>query len=220
VSLSSEILEVAGSGCFAAGTRLLTPTGSKAIEEFVPGDAILSRSEDDPVGPVEASVVEEVFVRTLPLITVDVDGKVIRTTARHPFFAVGKGWTQAAALRPGDRLLSHNGATPVVRAVAESGDVETVYNMRVAEYHTYFVSGDAWGFSVWAHNVCKVQRLTTERPTPSIGSFKAHEEVLVTRALKGQTHLGVFFPQQGADLGDVILINTANAGRPGFLESS
>jgi hypothetical protein len=27
-----------------------------------------------------------------------------------------------------------------------------VYNMRVAEYHTYFVGCEAWGFSVWAHN--------------------------------------------------------------------
>jgi hypothetical protein len=27
-----------------------------------------------------------------------------------------------------------------------------VYNCRVAEYHTYFVGDEGWGFSVWAHN--------------------------------------------------------------------
>jgi len=31
-------------------------------------------------------------------------------------------------------------------------EVETVYNLRVAEHHTYFVGSEAWGFSVWAHN--------------------------------------------------------------------
>jgi hypothetical protein len=25
--------------------------------------------------------------------------------------------------------------------------------MKVAEYHTYFVGGEDWGFSVWSHNV-------------------------------------------------------------------
>jgi filamentous hemagglutinin len=30
--------------------------------------------------------------------------------------------------------------------------VATVYNLRVAEYHTYFVGSLEWGFSVWAHN--------------------------------------------------------------------
>ena len=30
--------------------------------------------------------------------------------------------------------------------------VETVYNFRVANCHTYFVGCAEWGFSVWAHN--------------------------------------------------------------------
>ena len=28
----------------------------------------------------------------------------------------------------------------------------TVYNLRVADYHTYFVGSREWGFSVWAHH--------------------------------------------------------------------
>jgi hypothetical protein len=38
--------------------------------------------------------------------------------------------------------------------VFHTGCVETVYNVRVAEFSTYFVGGDEWGFSVWAHNAC------------------------------------------------------------------
>src|SRR5262249_4337515 len=38
--------------------------------------------------------------------------------------------------------------------VYDTGKYETVYNFRVAEYHTYFVGSEEWGFSVWAHNAC------------------------------------------------------------------
>jgi hypothetical protein len=30
--------------------------------------------------------------------------------------------------------------------------VTTVYNLRVADFHTYFVGGGLWGFDVWVHN--------------------------------------------------------------------
>src|SRR5262249_42878521 len=49
-----------GPGCFPAGTSLLTPQGSKRIEEFRPGDLILSRAETEPSGVVEAKEVQEV----------------------------------------------------------------------------------------------------------------------------------------------------------------
>jgi hypothetical protein len=39
--------------CFAAGTPLLTASGSKPIEDFRVGDLLLSASEDDPAGPIE-----------------------------------------------------------------------------------------------------------------------------------------------------------------------
>jgi len=39
-----------------------------------------------------------------------------------------------------------------VEGVRNTGREEVVYNGRVAEYHTYFVGDDEWGFSLWAHN--------------------------------------------------------------------
>jgi hypothetical protein len=39
-----------------------------------------------------------------------------------------------------------------VEEVFDTGQYETVYNVRIADYHTYFVGGEDWGFSVWAHN--------------------------------------------------------------------
>ena len=52
-------------GCFAAGTPLLTPDGSKLIEEFKPGDWILARPEGDPEATPIPKMVEEVFQTTL-----------------------------------------------------------------------------------------------------------------------------------------------------------
>jgi hypothetical protein len=55
-------------------------------------------------------------------------------------------------LQVGDLLRSHDGQWLPVQAVTDSGEVTTVYNLRVAEYHTYFVGSRDWGFSVWSHN--------------------------------------------------------------------
>jgi len=41
-----------------------------------------------------------------------------------------------------------------VENVFETGDTETVYNFRVADWHTYFVGDKDWDFEVWVHNAC------------------------------------------------------------------
>lgn len=80
----------------------------------------------------------------------------IGTTLEHPFFALGKGWTPAGELTIGDRIPGLNARESVsVRGVSETGRHEKVYNLRVADFHTYFVGGADWGFALWAHNACK-----------------------------------------------------------------
>jgi len=65
---------------------------------------------------------------------------------------LGRGWVFARELVAGDKLSTHEGRWVTVEAVTDSGEVTTVYNVRVADYHTYFVGCQEWGFSVWAHN--------------------------------------------------------------------
>jgi hypothetical protein len=140
--------------CFAAGTPLLTPNGWKPIEEFKVGDEILSAPEDDPNGPVEVRRVEEVFVRTSPLLGLTLGGWLVRTTTEHPFYVQGKGWTKAWFLCDGDLLRSHDGQSIPLEYLCGTSPAETVYNLRIGDYHTYFVGKPEWGFSVWAHNSC------------------------------------------------------------------
>jgi hypothetical protein len=67
---------------------------------------------------------------------------------------MNQGWRCADELQPGDLLRSHDGKWTPVDAVTDAGEVTTVYNVRIAEYHTYFVGSREWGWSVWAHNDC------------------------------------------------------------------
>jgi len=140
--------------CFAPDTPLLTPEGSKQICEFQPGDQILSAPENNPSAPPRIQIVEEVFKNEGRLFNLHVRGKIIRTTALHPFYVLDQGWKPAVDLEPGDMLRSHDGQWVPVEGVADSGEDSLVYNLRVSEDHTYFVGGREWGFSAWAHNLC------------------------------------------------------------------
>jgi hypothetical protein len=163
--------------CFAAGTPLLTGDGSsKAIEDFWPGDVVLSRHEFDPEGRAEAKVVEEVFTTTARIWELRAGGRVIRTTAEHPFFARGRGWVPAAELRPGDELLSDFGVWTAVEGLDDSGSDEAVYNLRIADYHTYFVGASDWGWSAWAHNVC-VGVVLENQVQRELGAIEAYLQI-------------------------------------------
>ncbi|MBY0456779.1 MAG: HINT domain-containing protein, partial [Gemmataceae bacterium] len=141
-----------------AGTPVLTPGGWTPIEELAEGAFVLSRDEHDPAAVSRrvlqtfARRVLQRFVRVSPVLNLHAGGQIIGTTGEHPFWAEGKGWVPAGALQIGDVLLSHDGQTVAVEGVADSGRVETVYNVEVDEHHTYFVGCQEWGFSVWAHN--------------------------------------------------------------------
>jgi hypothetical protein len=92
------------------------------------------------------------FVRVSPVLNLHVGGRLIGTTAEHPFYVADRGWLPAAELRIGDWVVAERGDPIRVEGIADSGRVETVYNLEVEDDHTYFVGEESWGFAVWAHN--------------------------------------------------------------------
>jgi hypothetical protein len=46
-----------------------------------------------------------------------------------------------------------------------------VYNLRIAEYHTYFVGSAEWGFSVWTHNMCAKAAVPNDEPPANLPGF-------------------------------------------------
>ena len=138
--------------CFAADAPMRTPGGSVRADAVAAGMNLLSRDEFDPEGAVVAKAVEEVFVRQGLITDLRAGGRTIRSTFEHPFFVDGKGWTPLNRIAAGDAVWTEAGGWVGVDAVEETGEWETVYNFRIADFHTYFVGCDEWGFSVWAHN--------------------------------------------------------------------
>src|SRR5205807_9455 len=111
-----------------------------------------SCNEHDAYGAIEYKRVEEIFVTFAQIWHVHAGDKVIRTTGEHPFYVWDKGWVPTFKLRPGDKLRTEDGSFVVVDESIDAGYCENVYNCRVADHHTYFVGGEDWSFSVWAHN--------------------------------------------------------------------
>jgi hypothetical protein len=140
--------------CFAVGTPLQTPDGWRNIEAIQAGEYVLARDEYDPSGEVLPKVVEEVFVTEGLIWHLHTGGRVVRTTAEHPFWIWARGWVPYNQLKVGDWLFTLDGLCVQVEDLLDTGKYETLYNIRVADFHTYFVGCDEWGFSVWAHNEC------------------------------------------------------------------
>lgn len=138
--------------CFAAGTPVLTPEGAKRIEELCEGDLVLSRDEHNLEAPVEAKRIEETRQGDSPILKLNVNGRLIRVTDLHPFFVIGHGWTPAGKLQIGDRIMTDGERLVVVEGVVETERSVPVFNLRVADHHTYFVGEKDWGFAVWTHN--------------------------------------------------------------------
>jgi hypothetical protein len=142
----------ARAACFVAGTQVLMADGTrKAIEDVKVGDKVASRNVT--TGKDETHTVTRTFVHhDVVLYEVKVDGGKVTTTADHPFYVHGLGWTAVKDLRPGDELDRADGTTVTVEAVIATGRTATVYNFEVEGVHDYYVqAGTHW---VLVHNDC------------------------------------------------------------------
>jgi hypothetical protein len=139
-------------GCFAAGTPLLTPNGGRRIEEIRRGDRVMAIPEGNPEAEPVPCEVEEIFENYMPTLDLRVNGRTVRTTAEHPFWVRDRGWVAAQELGVGDQLRTYEGRWVPVEGTDGPKPSAPVYNLSVAQYHTYFVGHPVWGFAVWSHN--------------------------------------------------------------------
>ncbi len=127
--------------CFAAGTRIQTMEGVAPIEKIEVGDRILSMNPADgtlrfmPVTIIHHNPPYKIMRITLS------NREVLATIGYHRFWRAGKGWAQARELEPGDALRTLDGIATVV--AIQRGEEIPVYNLDVAEDHTYFVGEKA-----------------------------------------------------------------------------
>ncbi|MCM3040575.1 polymorphic toxin-type HINT domain-containing protein [Paenibacillus motobuensis] len=133
--------------CFTAGTKVLTDEGEKNIEDIEVGDKVLSKNEDtDEVAYKEVTATFN--HETDEIYNIHVGGQMIESTFNHPFYVKDRGWTFVKDLKVGDLLVQSDGNTLKVDSIELEHKQATVYNLRVDDFHTYFVSE----LDIWVHN--------------------------------------------------------------------
>ena len=83
------------------------------------------------------------------LVDMALDGAWLMTKPEHPFYT-DKGWVAAGDLWLGDHIRAADGSWGVVTRLALRGGPRTMYNLTVAEAHTFFVGDGQW----LVHNTC------------------------------------------------------------------
>ena len=133
-----------GGGCFPAKTKIATPDGQKNIEEFKKGDKILCFDKDQNI---KESIVEETFFHEKnKILKITLwGGKIIRSTENHWFLNEYNRFAPLSQFKVGDILIHKSGDVLPIEKIEEDG-YEDVYNMHVAEYHTYIAE------EIFVHN--------------------------------------------------------------------
>ena len=126
--------------------------GAVRWDDLHVGEQVWAQDEFDPQAPATWKRVEEIFRTEALLWKLQAAGQEIETTAEHPFWVEGRGWTAVKDLAVGELLRGHDGQLWPVEAVTPTTDLAAVYNCRIAEYHTYFVQAPGGGAWLWAHN--------------------------------------------------------------------
>jgi hypothetical protein len=137
-----------GFGCFAEGTRILTPGGSIAIERLVVGDRVLAY--DEPAGRVVERPVTALHAhpdRVAGRLEL-ADGRALVVTPEHPVYLPDqRRYVAAGALHGEARLLGVSAAHSTASVIgsgyarAPSAAPITVYNITVAGEENYFAEG-------------------------------------------------------------------------------
>ncbi|MEZ4868012.1 MAG: polymorphic toxin-type HINT domain-containing protein [Caldilineaceae bacterium] len=145
---------------FSAETPVTTSDGSTPIATIEVGDQVLAY--DEGLQQTGYYTVTAVMAHEDPLVVwVTINGETLSITPDHPFYAMASApwlalgetmgrWQAAGYLVVGDHIRRANGQTGVVQAVQVVQEPQMMYNLTVAEVHTFFVGEQGW----LVHNQC------------------------------------------------------------------
>ncbi|MEU9247375.1 polymorphic toxin-type HINT domain-containing protein, partial [Streptomyces sp. NPDC048385] len=138
---------------FPGTTEVVLSDGSrKQLRDVQIGDLLLAT--DPATGRAQGEPVTRTFhhtTRDLVDVTL-VDGGRLTSTPGHRMFVIGRGWTLASDLRPGDSLRGPGGSLRTVTALSDRYEAtpRTVYDLTVSGLHTFYAV--AGGTPVLVHN--------------------------------------------------------------------
>ncbi len=126
--------------CFGAGTLIRTLDGSQPIESIKVGDRVLTL--DIKTGALGYNPVTVLHHNPpSPTFLVKLGSDTIVSSPFHRFWIAGKGWIMARDLKGGETLRLLTGPARVESV--ESGPVQLVYNLDVADAHDFFAGAAA-----------------------------------------------------------------------------
>ncbi len=146
---------IVGRGCsFTSETRVGTIGGTKEIGQLVEGNQVLSynpvthQMEDQSVLHVWRHMDNDLVDITL-LFPSDSHGQrdsreVLHTTSNHPFLTLEDNFLPAEKLTAGLHLQRADGKVGVVFEVKHVSGTQTMYNLEVANDHTFTVGAGSW----------------------------------------------------------------------------
>lgn len=181
---------------FSGETLVMTPSGTKPIAELVEGDLVLAYNE--ATGTIGAYPIVDTISHVDPeIVLLTIDSETLETTAEHPFYelesapwlAAGQTegrWTDALQLKAGDRVWKADGTNGVIQSVAVVSVQQRMYNLTVAEAHTFFVGHEQW----LVHNCSAFDDLAQMRQSLSLSD----RDVLARLDINGQSFYGVNGP--------------------------
>lgn len=133
----AQLIPTVRRSCLVAETPIWTERGLVAIEQICAGDRVLSK--DIATGELGYNPVLRTTEREpTPVHNFRVGGETITASLGHHFWVSGAGWTKMRELSPNQPLHTVTGLQRIT-AVDDEGKVEKVYNLVVADFHTYFV---------------------------------------------------------------------------------
>ncbi|MBT2398755.1 polymorphic toxin-type HINT domain-containing protein [Streptomyces sp. ISL-100] len=145
---------------FLPATKILMADGTaKSIKDVDIGDEVVAT--DPEAGKTRIQTVTAEIkgqgAKHLTKVTIDIDGKTGEETASvtatdgHPFWVPELGeWLDAVDLRAGQQLRTNSGTNVEIAAVEHWAQRATVYNLTVADFHTYYVG--IGGQDILVHN--------------------------------------------------------------------
>ncbi len=132
-------------GCdrsFDEDTLVTTEEGLVPISEIEEGDYVLAYNEE--TGEVSYYPVTETWVHEDPVLTyLVIEGEFIATTPTHLFYTT-EGWVEAGELGEDAYVVRASGAPGQVWESLTFTLPRQMYDLTVAEMHTFFVGEEQW----------------------------------------------------------------------------
>lgn len=131
-------------GCFVKGTKVLTSTGYKNIEDIKVGDIVKSLNLE--TGKVEYKPVITKFMfedLTQDLYTLKINWETIKVTGKHNFYVKDSKnnivMRKVKDLQLGDLVIDEQNRTYPITEISYEERNDVVYNFAVDDNHNYFV---------------------------------------------------------------------------------